>query len=876
MGEKFVYDFEEGNKDLRDLLGGKGANLAEMVNLGLPVPKGFTITTDACKNYYLNGKDISGGIIAEIKRHLADLEVKTGKTFGGGDNPLLVSVRSGAKFSMPGMMDTILNLGMNDVTAAAMIAKTGNPRFVRDSYRRFIQMFSDVVLGIDKKLFEAVLDEIKLSRGYRSDQEIPAEDLATLINRYKAIVKQQINEDFPTDPWDQLVKAIRAVFDSWNNDRANTYRKLNDIPGDLGTAVNVQEMVFGNTGENSGTGVAFTRNSSNGQRVLLAEYLMNAQGEDVVAGIRTPENIDALRVKLPVIYNQFVDICDSLERHYRDMQDIEFTIEDNKLFILQTRNGKRTAFAAIKIAVDLVSEGLITKEEALLRVDPNSLNQLFLPVFDKGELAVTTPIATAIAASPGAATGRIVFSASDAKIQAKDGPVILVREETSPDDIEGMNVAKGILTARGGLTSHAAVVARGMGKCCVVGCKEASISEEDKIMLLNGVEYHEGDYISLDGTTGRIYAGQIKTIQPNIKDNKEFAALLSWAQELKVLGVRCNADSPRDADAALRFGAEGVGLCRTEHMFFEHSRINAVREMILADTKEERVAALKKIIPYQTQDFIGIFSVMRELSVCIRLLDPPLHEFLPKTQEEYKELASIIGKPVEAIKLKAEALHEFNPMLGHRGIRLAITYPEIYLAQVEAIIKAVITMKKDFDVTVVPEIMLPLVISRKEMAIVVEKINMFIAKLLSEESILVDYKIGTMIELPRAALNADSIASEAEFFSFGTNDLTQTTFGFSRDDSVKFLNSYLDSNVFEKDPFETVDQTGVGKLIDIAIRLGKSTRPDIKLGVCGEHGGEPASIEFFHRIGLTYVSCSPYRVPIAIVAAAQAAIKYPR
>jgi len=871
---KYVYSFKEGNKDMRELLGGKGANLAEMTGIGLPVPRGFTVTTEACTKYYEDGKMISEEIVNQIYEKLAELEAVSGKKMGDSQNPLLVSVRSGARASMPGMMDTVLNLGMNDEVAKGFAEVTQNPRFVYDSYRRFIQMFSDVVMGFPKSSFERLFDKIKEEKHVEFDTELTAEDLMEVVEIYKGEYEKHAGVAFPQDPKEQLLEAVKAVFRSWNNDRAITYRRLNDIPGSWGTAVNVQEMVYGNRGETSGTGVAFTRNPATGEKKLFGEYLMNAQGEDVVAGIRTPQSIDTLKEVMPECYNEFVKICDILENHYKDMQDMEFTIEDGHLFMLQTRNGKRTAAAALKIAVDLVNEGMITKEEALLKVEPKQLDQLLHPMFDSESLKAGTVIAKGLAASPGAATGKIYFTAEDvmAAHEAGEKDLLLVRLETSPEDIEGMNLAHGILTIRGGMTSHAAVVARGMGTCCVSGCGELKIDEEAKtVATQDGKVYHEGDWMSLDGTTGNVYGEQIKTVDPEISG--DFGTFMGWADEVRRLKVRTNADSPRDAQVARKYGAEGIGLCRTEHMFFEAERIFNFRRMITAETVEAREEALEKILPYQRDDFEGLFRAMEGYGVTIRFLDPPLHEFLPHTDEEIRPLAESLGITFEALKARVESLKEFNPMMGHRGCRLAVTYPEIARMQTRAVIEAAIKVNKD-GLNVKPEIMIPLVGDIKELQYVKNVVVETADKLIAESGVEMEYHVGTMIEIPRAALTADKIAEEAEFFSFGTNDLTQMTYGFSRDDAAKFLSDYYAKQIFESDPFARVDQNGVGELMKIAVEKGRSTRPDIKLGICGEHGGDPSSVEFCHNLGLTYVSCSPFRVPIARLAAAQAAIKF--
>lgn len=869
---KYVYMFTEGSKDMRNLLGGKGANLAEMTNIGLPVPRGFTVTTEACTKYYEDGEKLNSSIIEEIESKIKELEKITGKTMGDTKNPLLVSVRSGARASMPGMMDTVLNLGLNDEVAKGFSEVTNNPRFVYDSYRRFIQMFADVVMGFPKSSFERLFDKIKEEKNVEFDTELTADDLKEVIEIYKGEYRKHANADFPQDPKEQLIEAIKAVFRSWNNDRAITYRRLNDIPSEWGTAVNVQEMVYGNKGETSGTGVAFTRNPATGENKLYGEYLMNAQGEDVVAGIRTPNSIETLKEVMPECYEEFKKICKILEDHYRDMQDMEFTIEDGKLFMLQTRNGKRTAKAALKIAVDLVNEGMISKEEALLKIEPKQLDQLLHPNFDDASLKAAKVIATGLAASPGAATGKLCFTAEDVikMHEAGEKDLILARLETSPEDIEGMNLAHGILTVRGGMTSHAAVVARGMGTCCVSGCGDIIVDEENKTLKLkDGTTFKEGDYISLDGSTGNVYGEQIKTVEPEISGN--FETIMEWADATRKLKIRTNADTPRDALQARKFGAEGIGLCRTEHMFFEEERIFNFRRMITATTLEAREEALEKILPYQRDDFEGLFRAMDGYTVTIRFLDPPLHEFLPHTDEEIKPLAESLGMTFEALKNRVESLKEFNPMMGHRGCRLAITYPEIAKMQTRAVIEAAINVQNEGK-TVIPEIMIPLVGTVKELKyvknIVVETAN----EIIKEKGADLKYEVGTMIEIPRAALTADEIAEEAEFFSFGTNDLTQMTFGFSRDDATKFLGDYYKKKILEQDPFATIDQTGVGKLVAMAAELGRKTRPNIHLGICGEHGGDPKSIDFCHRVGLDYVSCSPFRVPVARLAAAQAAI----
>ncbi len=870
---KYVYLFSEGNKDMRNLLGGKGANLAEMTGIGLPVPRGFTVTTEACTRYYEDGKEIAPEIVAEIQEKVEELQKMTGKRLGDSENPLLVSVRSGARASMPGMMDTVLNLGLNDQVAEGFSKVTNNPRFVYDSYRRFIQMFADVVMGFPKSSFERLFDKIKEEKHVTYDTELTAEDLQEVVAIYKEEYKKHAGVDFPQDPMVQMMEAIKAVFRSWNNDRAITYRRLNDIPSSWGTAVNVQEMVYGNRGDTSGTGVAFTRNPATGEKALFGEYLMNAQGEDVVAGIRTPQNINTLKETMPECYNEFVRICDILEKHYKDMQDMEFTIEDGKLFMLQTRNGKRTASAALKIAVDLVQEGMITKEEALLKVEPKQLDQLLHPNFDSESLKAATVIAKGLAASPGAATGKIYFTAEDVMKahEAGEKDLLLVRLETSPEDIEGMNLAHGILTIRGGMTSHAAVVARGMGTCCVSGCGELRIDEEKKeLTTKDGKVFQEGDWMSLDGSTGNVYGEQIKTVDPEIVG--DFETFMSWADSVRTLKVRANADNPKDASVARNFGAEGIGLCRTEHMFFEEERIFNFRRMITAETVEAREEALEKILPYQRQDFEELFKVMKGYGVTIRFLDPPLHEFLPHTDEEIKPLAESLGMTFEALKARVESLKEFNPMMGHRGCRLAVTYPEIAKMQTRAVIEAAINVNKE-GLHVEPEIMIPLVGDVKELKYVKNVVCETADAIIKEAGVEMKYSVGTMIEIPRAAITADKIAEEAEFFSFGTNDLTQMTYGFSRDDAGKFLEDYYKKNIFESDPFAKVDQEGVGELMKIAIEKGKKTRPNIKLGICGEHGGDPSTVEFCHNIGLTYVSCSPFRVPLARLAAAQAKVK---
>ncbi len=874
MSHKYVYLFKEGNASMRELLGGKGANLAEMTNLGLPIPQGFTVTTEACTQYYEDGEVISKEIEDQIFEALSKLEEISGKKFGDKENPLLVSVRSGARASMPGMMDTILNLGLNDEVAKSIAAK--NERFAYDSYRRFIQMFSDVVMEIPKPLFEKEIDIMKEKKGVKLDTELTAEDLKELVTIFKGIYLKEHGSEFPSNPTEQLKEAVKAVFRSWNNPRAITYRRLNDIPGDWGTAVNVQEMVFGNMGDDCGTGVAFTRNPATGENKLFGEYLMNAQGEDVVAGIRTPEPIAKLEQTNKKAFDDFVMFANKLEKHYRDMQDMEFTIERGKLFFLQTRNGKRTANAALKIAVDLVNEGMITEKEAVLRVEPNQLDQLLHPNFDSEKLKAAKPIAKGLAASPGAATGKVIFTADKAveMHEAGEKDLILVRLETSPEDIDGMNVCHGILTVRGGMTSHAAVVARGMGTCCVAGCGELVVNEEEKYFTdPQGNKYHEGDYISLDGSTGNVYGEKIDTVDATVSG--DFAKLMGWADQYRQMEVRTNADTPKDAEVAYKFGAQGIGLCRTEHMFFAPDRIAAIREMIVSKTPEQRAKALEKILPMQRGDFEGLFKAMKGYPVTIRLLDPPLHEFLPHDDEDIEALAKEMGMTFEELKNVVEGLHEFNPMMGHRGCRLDVTYPEIGEMQAKAIIQAAINVNKE-GMNVVPEIMIPLVGEVKELKYVKDIIVKAADEEIKKAGVNLKYKVGTMIEIPRAALTADEIAKEAEFFSFGTNDLTQMTFGFSRDDAGKFLNAYYDKKIYESDPFAKLDQKGVGKLVKMAVDLGKQTRPDIHLGICGEHGGNPPTVEFCHNIGLTYVSCSPFRVPIARLAAAQAAIKNPR
>ncbi len=869
---KYVYSFHEGNKDMKEILGGKGANLAEMTQIGLTVPRGFTITTEACSNYYLKERMLSDEIVIQINQKLQELEKETNKEFGNPKKPLLVSVRSGARASMPGMMDTILNLGMNDEVAKGFSAITNNPRFVYDSYRRFIGMFADVVMGFPKSDFEYLFDKIKEQKQIQNDADLTAEDLQEIVEIYKEQYLKNAKTPFPQDPRVQLIEAVKAVFKSWNNDRAITYRKLNEIPDSWGTAVNVQEMVYGNKGYSSGTGVAFTRNPATGEKKLFGEYLMNAQGEDVVAGIRTPKSIETLKEVMPSCYEEFKRICSILEDHYKDMQDMEFTIEDGKLFMLQTRNGKRTANAAIKIAVDLVEEGQITKEEALLRVEAKGLDQLLHPTFDKNDLATKKEIAHGLAASPGAATGKIYFTAKDAKKAYDEGEkdILLVRLETSPEDIEGMNVSHGVLTVRGGMTSHAAVVARGMGTCCVAGCGDIVIDEVNKTLKVkDGTIYHEGDYMSLDGSTGSVYGEQIKTVEAEISG--DFKTFMGWADEVRKLGIRTNADTSKDALQARKFGAEGIGICRTEHMFFDPARIFSFRKMICAITKTEREQALNEILPYQKSDFESLFEAMSGYDVTIRLLDPPLHEFLPKTNNDINILANALGISFEELKNRINSLKELNPMMGHRGCRLDITYPEIAIMQTTAIIEAAITTTQK-GMTITPEIMIPLIGDINELKYIKDIICETADALIKKNNSTLEYKIGTMIEIPRATIIADEIAKEAEFFSFGTNDLTQLTYGFSRDDASKFLKDYYDKNIFSFDPFTTLDQDGVGRLIENATNLGRKVRPNIKLGICGEHGGDQKSIDFFHKLGLSYVSASPYRIPIARLAAAQSAI----
>ena len=875
--KKYLYLFSEGNKDMREILGGKGANLAEMTNAGMPVPQGFTISTEACTQYYNDGRQINEGIMADIYEYIGKMEEIVGKKFGDPANPLLVSVRSGARASMPGMMDTILNLGLNDEVVEGLAKKTGNPRFAYDSYRRFVQMFSDVVMEMNKSEFEKIIDEMKEAKGVTQDVELDADDMKALVAKFKSLYKEKMGADFPTDPKTQLIEAVKAVFRSWDNPRANTYRRMNEIPYDWGTAVNVQAMVFGNSGENSGTGVAFTRNPATGEKALFGEYLINAQGEDVVAGIRTPSPISHLKDQMPEVYDQFVTIATKLENHYRDMQDMEFTIEDKHLYMLQTRNGKRTPAAALKIACDLIDEGMIDEKQAVLMIEPRNLDALLHPQFDVKALKAATPVAKALAASPGAACGKIVFTAEDAKVWNEKGEkVVLVRLETSPEDIEGMKAAQGILTVRGGMTSHAAVVARGMGTCCVSGCSAITMDEENKKFELAGKTYHEGDCISIDGSTGNIYDGLIPTVPASVNSG-DFGRIMGLADKFRQMKVRTNADTPQNAIDAKRLGAEGIGLCRTEHMFFDPDRIAAIREMICADTVEGRKAALAKLEPMQQGDFEKLYETMEGEPVNIRFLDPPLHEFVPTEEADIELLAKSTGKTVEQVKAIIAGLHEFNPMMGHRGCRLAVTYPEIAEMQTSAVIKAALNVSaKHPDWNIVPEIMIPLVGEVKELAYVKGVVTATADKLIAEAGSSMTYKVGTMIEIPRAALTADEIAKEAEYFSFGTNDLTQMTFGFSRDDAGKFLGAYYDKKIYENDPFAKLDQVGVGKLVKMACELGKSTRPDIKLGICGEHGGDPTSVEFCHNVGLTYVSCSPFRVPIARLAAAQAAIRNPR
>ena len=875
--KKYLYLFSEGNRDMRDILGGKGANLAEMTNAGMPVPQGFTISTEACTQYYKDGRQINHEIMADIYEYIGKMEDITGKKFGNVANPLLVSVRSGARASMPGMMDTILNLGLNDEVVEGLAAKTGNPRFAYDSYRRFVQMFSDVVMELPKSEFEEIIDQMKAEKGVKMDTELDENDMKALVFKFKSLYKSHMGTDFPTDPRVQLIEAVKAVFRSWDNPRANVYRRMNEIPYEWGTAVNVQAMVFGNTGPNSGTGVAFTRNPATGEKALFGEYLINAQGEDVVAGLRTPSPIAHLQEQMPEVYAQFVDIANRLENHYKDMQDMEFTIEDGKLYMLQTRNGKRTAAAALKIAVDLVDEGMIDEKEAVLRVDPKQLDSLLHPQFDPEALKNAEVIGKGLAASPGAACGQVVFTAEDAKNAVESGEmkkVILVRLETSPEDIEGMAVAQGILTVRGGMTSHAAVVARGMGTCCVSGCGEIVVEYDKQQFTLGGVTYKRGDWVSLNGSTGNIYGKALPTVDASISG--DFGRFMSWADAARQLKVFTNADNPRDAKQAVEFGAEGIGLCRTEHMFFEADRIKAVREMIVAENVVDRKKALAKIMPYQQGDFEAMYKVLGERPMTIRYLDPPLHEFLPTKEEDIVELAADLGITVEHLHNVIDSLHEFNPMMGHRGCRLAVSYPEIAEMQTTAVINAAINVSRETGVKIVPHIMIPLVGEVKELKFVKDVVVATADKLIKAAGVDMKYEVGTMIEIPRAALTADEIAKEAEFFSFGTNDLTQMTFGFSRDDAGKFLNYYYENKIYENDPFAHLDQNGVGKLVEMAVTLGRKTRPELGLGICGEHGGDPTSVEFCHKVGLDYVSCSPFRVPIARLAAAQAAIKNPR
>lgn len=873
---KYVYLFKEGNASMRNLLGGKGAGLAEMTNIGVPIPQGFTITTEACTLYYDSGKTLPDYLIKEVYEAVKSIEKETGKKFGGDHNPLLVSVRSGARVSMPGMMDTILNLGLNDETVDVLAKETGNERFAYDTYRRFILMFTNIAKGHPRTDMDKMLEELKSSRGYKLDTEVTAEELKELVNRYKKYYHKTFGEDFPNDPYTQLLEAITAVFRSWDNPRANVYRMMNNIPYSWGTAVNVQSMAFGNKGETSGTGVAFSRDPGTGEKVVSAEYLPNAQGEDVVAGIRTPLHIDELKRRMPKVYDQFMETIKLMENHYRDMQDMEFTVEDGKLYFLQTRNGKRTPAAALKIACDLVDEGLITKEEAVLRIDAQSFDKLLLPEFDKKELKNATPIATGLAAGPGAGTGKLAFTAEEAEARHANGEkVVLVRAETSPEDIVGMVASEAILTMRGGMTSHAAVVARGMGKCCVCGCGSAVIDEEAKTVTINGKVYTAEDTFSIDGSTGNVYLGAIKTVSPDLTAGY-FGRLMGWVDEMRALKVRTNADTPRDAKQAVIFGAQGIGLCRTEHMFFDKDRIFSMRKMILADTVEGRREALAELEPMQQKDFEDLYEIMDGMNVNVRLLDPPLHEFLPQDDSLIEELAKAINKSVAEVKDRIAELHEANPMMGHRGCRLAVTYPEICEMQTTAIIKAAINVSKKTGKLVSPEIMVPLVLEEKELKFVKNIISTTADKLIAESGLDMQYHVGTMIEIPRAALLADEIAKDAEFFSFGTNDLTQMTFGFSRDDAGKFLPAYYENKIFEEDPFKTLDQNGVGKLVEMAVKLGRSTRSDLHVGVCGETGGDPKSIEFYHKVGLDYVSCSPFRVPVARLAAAQANIRNPR
>ncbi len=872
MGNKYVYGFSEGSKEMKNLLGGKGSNLAEMTNIGLPVPPGFTITTEACSRFYEEGEKLWPELIEEIHSHLKEVEKALDKRFSDESNPLLVSVRSGAVFSMPGMMDTILNLGLNDKSVIGLVNSTGNERFAYDSYRRFIHMFSDIAMGIPKRRFDSAMEEMKHAKGVELDTELDAEDLKELVERFKEIYREEKGQPFPQDPIDQLQLSIEAVFSSWNNPRAVIYRRLHDIPSNLGTAVNVQSMVYGNMGDTSGTGVAFTRNPANGENKIYGEFLMNAQGEDVVAGIRTPKSISELEDIMPEVFEEFAKVTEILESHYKDMQDIEFTIEKGKLFMLQTRTGKRTAQAAINVAVDLVNEGKITKDEAILRIEPNQLNQLLHPTFDAKALGEALIIAKGLPASPGAASGKVYFHAKDVvEAKARGEKTLLVRQETSPEDIEGMVSAEGILTARGGMTSHAAVVARGMGKCCVAGCSEIRVDEESKVIRAGELTLREGDYLSLDGTTGTVYTGEIAKVQPELSG--QFGEFMSWVDEKRRMKVRTNADTPRDAAAAVKFGAEGIGLCRTEHMFFDEDRIPAVRRMIVSNNESQRQKALDVLLPLQRKDFYEIYQVMESRPVTIRLLDPPLHEFLPSKREDVESLAQSMNISFEDLKDTINELAEVNPMMGHRGCRLAVTYPEIAKMQTRAIIEAALDYKVKDGVEIVPEIMIPLIGDAKELAYVKKQVLEEIEAVFTERNDSIKYLIGTMIEIPRAAITADEIAEEAEFFSFGTNDLTQMGFGFSRDDSGKFLNEYVEKGIFDKSPFEVLDQKGIGKMMEMAVELGRKTRENIKLGICGEHGGEPSSVEFCHRIGLDYVSCSPFRVPIARLAAAQAVLK---
>ncbi|MGN1338045.1 MAG: pyruvate, phosphate dikinase [Candidatus Coprovivens sp.] len=872
MVHKYVYLFTEGNADMRNLLGGKGANLAEMTNIGLPVPQGFTITTEACTQYYEDGREINEEIQSQINEYIVKMEEITGKKFGDKENPLLVSVRSGARASMPGMMDTILNLGLNEDVVEVIAEKSNNPRWAWDCYRRFIQMYSDVVMEVGKKYFEELIDEMKEKKGVKQDIELTADDLKELASQFKAEYKEKIGKDFPSDPKEQLMGAIKAVFRSWDNPRANVYRRDNDIPYSWGTAVNVQSMAFGNMGDDCGTGVAFTRDPATGEKGLFGEFLTNAQGEDVVAGVRTPMKIAEMEEKFPEAFEQFKEVCKTLEEHYRDMQDMEFTVEHGKLYMLQTRNGKRTAQAALKIACDLVDEGMRTEEEAVAMIDPRNLDTLLHPQFDAKALKAATPIGKGLGASPGAACGQIVFTAEDAEAwAAKKKKVVLVRLETSPEDITGMKASQGILTVRGGMTSHAAVVARGMGTCCVSGCGDIQMNEAKKEFTLAGKTFHEGDEISIDGTTGNIYAGIIPTVDATIAG--EFGRVMEWADKYRTLGVRTNSDTPRDTAKAIELGAEGIGLCRTEHMFFDEERIFNLRRMILSETVEDRTKYLDMLIPYQKGDFKAMYKELKGLPMTVRYIDPPLHEFIPKTEEEMKELAKAMNMTVEHIQNVCDSLHEFNPMMGHRGCRLAVTYPEIAKMQTRALMEAAIEVHEEDGYDIVPEIMIPLVGEVKELKFVKDVVIETAEQVKKEKGSDMEYHIGTMIEIPRAAITADQIASEAEFFSFGTNDLTQMTFGFSRDDAGKFLGSYYENKIYEQDPFARIDQTGVGELVKIAVEKGKSVRPNIKLGICGEHGGDPSSVEFCHNVGLTYVSCSPFRVPIARLAAAQAAIK---